>query len=68
MDIRLTNNDPDFEKVQGHRKARALKYNAKILFWVGLITLPLFGFGLLLWLLAIVVNIKANKLKYKYQT
>ena len=67
MDVRITNNDPNFERIQGKRKARALKFNAKILFWIGVVTLLLCGIGLIFWIIALIINIKANKLLYKYQ-
>ena len=67
MDIRLTNNDPDFERIHGNRKARSLNFNAKVFFWIGLVPISLYGFGLLWWIIAQVLNIKANKLRYQYK-
>ena len=37
MEVRRTNNDPEVERIQGQRKSRALKYNAKILCWIELV-------------------------------
>ena len=67
MDIRLTKNDPNFERIQGQRKSRALKYSVKVLFWIGLITLPLLGLGIIFWIIATFINVKANMLKHKYK-
>lgn len=58
MEIRLTNNNPGFERIRANRKARRLKFNGKVFFWVVLITLPVYGFGLILWIIALVINIK----------
>ena len=67
MNIRLTKNDPDYERTQGLRKYRVLKYNVKVLCWIGVITLPLFGFGLIFLISAVFTNVKANMLKHKYE-
>lgn len=37
MYVRLTNNDQEVERMHGQRKSRALKYNAKVLCWIGLV-------------------------------
>mgnify|MGYP001106061965 CR=1 FL=1 len=37
MYVRLTNNDQEVERILGQRKSRASKYNAQVLFWVGLV-------------------------------
>lgn len=64
--IRITQQDPEYQKIEAERKARSLKFNAKILFWVGLPLMLFYGAGLILWAIALIQIIQANKIKYTY--
>lgn len=69
MDIkfRTSSNDPDYERIEGLREARSRKYKGKILIIVGIITIPLWGIGLIFILRGVVLRINGGHLQEKYK-
>ncbi|MFK7949175.1 MAG: hypothetical protein AB8G11_16410 [Saprospiraceae bacterium] len=66
IDFRHTNNDPDYEKVQGLRKSRSLNFKGNWGIFIGIITLPL-GIGIIILALGIYWKLQGKHLKVKYK-
>jgi hypothetical protein len=69
MDIKLkhSSNDPDYERIEGMRKYRSKNYWANILIVVGIITLFIYGLGIIFIFFGILKKINARHFKTKFR-
>lgn len=67
MAIRITGNDPEYERLTALRRARGMNYVANFLIIIGIPLIALSGVGLLLIILGVIQKFRAGYLKNRYK-
>jgi hypothetical protein len=66
-EVRIVKNDPNYERINGLREAREARYVGKIWLTIGIVTLPLLGFGIVFLIMGLAKNYTAERLEAKYR-
>lgn len=67
LNLRTSSNDPQYERITALRTYRSKNYWANIYLIIGILSLPIYGLGLVIIFLGIVKKINARHIKAKYK-